>query len=66
MQRDIVANHCAVVRLARGGQSLAIMDAMPGPDWEHIGQTLGRLMDYPEAWSTVADVLELIEGDESD
>jgi uncharacterized protein len=61
VQRNIIANHVAVVQMARGGQSLSIMDSAPGPDWEHMGATLGRLMEYPEAWGIVADILQMIQ-----
>jgi hypothetical protein len=60
VQRNILANHVAVVPVARGGEALQIMDAMPEPDWERLGATLARAMQYPECWGDVRETLEIL------
>jgi hypothetical protein len=63
IQRDIIANHVACVKVARGGSSLQIMDAAPDPMMEvlsKLGRTLDRAMDYPEAWPYVRECLEIV------
>ena len=54
LQRDIVYNHCAIVEKARGGNSLAVIDAEPaGLREQEMLEKFGRVMDrasvlYPD------------------
>jgi hypothetical protein len=54
LQRDIVYNHCAIVEKARGGNSLAVMDAEPSGLRElEVLEKFSRVMDrasvlYPD------------------
>ena len=64
IQRNIVANHCAVVRQARGGQSLAIMDSAPEPDvYVRLGKVLAEAWRHKELQPVVNLTLGVLAGE---
>jgi uncharacterized protein len=65
VQRNILANHVAVVPIARGGDALQIMDSAPTLSGlelacQRVGVSLAEAMQHPELWPVVRETMEAL------